>query len=223
MRACRLIFILLSTSVFLNVNAQHGGLNSETYESRLDQYNYSDETPEPVKEENKTEPVSKPSGPAEPETRSSGSWINNYGMIFTTLAVLLIIAGVVLFIVYYQRGLDRKKVKKMTAATSIEHAEKELLDVSLDNLIDQAHSARDLRLLVHLYFLELLQVLHSKEHIIWTPYKTNGQYVLEISDKEVRGQYASVTVVFDRVWYGHKVISGNEFEVWKSNVEELSK
>lgn len=135
-----------------------------------------------------------------------------------------IIAGVLLLIGFlmwrYQNAQANLKTVELEAATSVEHAEKDLLNVSLDNLIENAEKSEDLRALIHLHFLQLLRALHIQNKINWVPYKTNGQYLYEIESDEIRQSYFEIVSVFDRVWYGYKHIDTENYTKWLNEVNK---
>ncbi|GGH74248.1 hypothetical protein [Phaeocystidibacter marisrubri] len=220
-RSSFLLFLLLSFQLF----SSNTGLDSSFYAQQLEEYDYSKEIsdlPEdttvgraqfhPIDELKEEDFESQTLTQGEDE--SSG--------LFTTLLIIVLVFGIIGYLIWrYQNSGKNLATKELQAATSVEHAEKDLLNVSLDDLIRNAERSEDYRLLVHLHFLELLRALHEAKHISWVPYKTNGQYLYEISDAEVRRQYFDIVVVFDRVWYGYKEINAANFDIWFNRVNRL--
>ncbi|KAB2814378.1 DUF4129 domain-containing protein [Phaeocystidibacter luteus] len=214
MRLYKYLFIFLAV-IACNPNSfAQEGLSKEAYDELREDYDYSDIEPKPEREERQ-----RPIEELEVDPPTS-SWFTRNAWLSTALAVLVILVVVYLIWLYQQR-MDNAKVSELKAATSVEHAEQDLLNVSLDELLEEASAEQDLRMLVHLNFLELLRSLHNQNHISWEPYKTNGQYLLEIVNDTVRQGYAETVVVFDRVWYGHKPINSVGFDQWMNRVKSL--
>ncbi|NVK26483.1 MAG: DUF4129 domain-containing protein [Flavobacteriia bacterium] len=212
MKLYKYLFILLLITISSSAIHAQQSLSKEDYEELREDYDYSDVEPKPEREPLGTEPID-----IDPP---KVGWFTENLWLSTVLAVL-VIALVIYLIWSYQKRLDNAKVKELTAATSVEHAEQDLLNVSLDDLLEEAQVNKDLRMMVHLNFLELLRSLHKQNHITWEPYKTNGQYLLEITHEGVRQGYAETVVVFDRVWYGHKPINSVGYELWLNRVKSL--
>lgn len=198
------------------------GLDSAAYTQMKEDFDYSDQDPP---EEKFKQPKNVDNGeytppqnvePEEPES----SWLSQQQLLTSILTLLGI--GVIIFVIIRLQGrLDNRRVDKLKAATSLEEAEENLLEVHLDDLISRAEKDGDYRLMLHLQFLELLRELHHKEAIQWRPHKTNGQYALEIEATELKALYLKTVVTFDRVWYGHKAIDKLIFEDWLQTVEKM--
>lgn len=218
MRVFKLFLITFLFALQWNVvSAQDGGFDRERYNSLRRGYEYSTE-PEAPAEEEEDKPNRQEREPRENKefTPFLPDWI----------AVTLAAGFVVVVIVLIYRNQTRTssaKMEDLELATSVEQAEEDLLNVSLVQLKEEAQASNDLRMLVHLNFLELLQYLHKNEHIHWETYKTNGQYAVEISSPELRGKYMVAAAFFDRVWYGHKQINTTQFATWQQSVKVIMK
>lgn len=141
---------------------------------------------------------------------------------FYPIVIIVVLILIVIFVVYIlQHKRDNASTRELVAATSVHHAQNELLDVSLDELIVEAEKHSDLRLLVHLNYLELLKFLHHKGEIAWEAYKTNGQFATEVKDPSLKFQFIALTLQFDRVWYGHKPLNSSEYHAWKSSIDKI--
>lgn len=209
----KIFWISLLTFTSMLGFSQSASLSDSLYRERVSEYDYSDEKRE--KSESKVEPKKE----VNKNAPADYSFLKSTLSVIIMVLILVIITAIIIYQV--QRTNYKKKVTELKAASSIEHAEQELLDVSLDELIEEATVKKDLRMQVHLQFLELLRSLHHNGHIRWEPYKTNGQYYHEISKKSVRTTYAEVTRLFDRVWYGHKTIDQSGFEAWMIQLNKI--
>lgn len=198
------------------------GLDSAAYTQMKEDFDYSDQDPpeEEFKQPENVEPGSyTPPQDVEPE-EPEASWLSQQQLL-TSIFTLLGIGIIIFVIIRLQGRLDNRRVDKLKAATSLEEAEENLLEVHLDDLISRAEKDGDYRLMLHLQFLELLRELHHKEVIQWRPHKTNGQYALEIEPTELKSLYQKSVVTFDRVWYGHKAIDQLIYEDWLQTVDKM--
>lgn len=207
-----LTLVLLFAWPAADVAAQEG-LNRADYEELRGEYDYSDDVAEPMPERENRE---KPGNPASRLDlfRSLKGWI---------LTAVIMAALVLLFFLWrrYRHHFDGKQVKPLEAATSVEHAERELLDVSLDNLLKEALASGDIRTAFRLHYLELLRTLHRRGMINWEPYKTNGQYVAEFARRNTSPGFRDLTAVFDRTWYGHKPVDERAYHEWLALMERI--
>lgn len=220
-RSSFLLFLLLSLQMFSSPK----GLDSTYYAEQLEEYDYSEEESHLQEDTALGKVQFHPIDELMDEdfdTSVLTQGQNDSDGVFMTIAIIVLVLGIIGYLIWrFQNADGNMATKELTAATSVEHAEKDLLNVSLDDLIRNAERSEDYRLLVHLHFLELLRSLHDAKHISWVPFKTNGQYLYEISDTSVRDQYFDIVVVFDRVWYGYKEINATNYNNWFNRVNRL--
>ncbi len=81
-------------------------------------------------------------------------------------------------------------------------------------LADQAFQQGDLNHAARMYYMHTLRVLDEREAIVWTPRKTNQDYLAECRLTEVIPRFARLTYLFDYAWYG-------DFPVDRRVVEEM--
>lgn len=68
------------------------------------------------------------------------------------------------------------------------------------------------RLAVRLLYLQSLKKLSDKELIDWRPEKTNYNYLREISEPNLKAEFARLTHQFDYIWYGDFPIDEERFD-----------
>lgn len=216
------LFRIVIYTLFLSssVVSYADDLDTALYHELQEDYDYSDQEPpeKPFEKPEQHTPDYTPSAAQEPEEELS--WLGK-SQVLTYVLTAIGLVVLIIVIVRIQGKMDNKRVAKLKAATSLEEAEENLLEVHLDDLIKDASKAKDFRMMMHLQFLELLRALHHQDVLSWQPYKTNGQYALEIKDMNRRALYRKVTVTFDRVWYGHKPINETLYSSWFEWVTEL--
>lgn len=128
------------------------------------------------------------------------------------VALLVVVYGILKLLKMDARGLfsAQKKRPQGVFLSSIENIQ--VQDFLL--LADQAFQAGNLRVAARMYYMHVLKILDEQEVIVWTPRKTNQDYLSECRLPEIRSQFARLTYLFDYSWYG-------DFPVDKSLIEEI--
>lgn len=122
---------------------------------------------------------------------------------------------VVLFALYRLFGANRQGVFSRAAdRVPLEGvlAEEGIEAVDLAALADRAVREGRFREAVRLLYLQALQALAARGRIRWTPDKTNRTYLRELSGSGLEGQFAVMTGLFERAWYGSLPVDAGGFE-----------
>jgi hypothetical protein len=109
-------------------------------------------------------------------------WLGPLGQIIFYAAIAAIIVVILLQIV---RNTSFKSNPVRTSAS--EHNADNIRDIAeldTEDLIQKAHNARDYKLAIRLYFLDLLKKLNENGKIAWTKDKTNRDYLSELFSKQ---------------------------------------
>ena len=145
---------------------------------------------------------SKKSGDSIPEsTQSTGSIFDN-GFIKIFLWILAISFIVfVLYKLFLGEGMFRKEPVSRKAEEVPE--ETRLEPSGYDKLINEAIANKNYRLAIRYHYLQALQNLNVAGAIHFSTDKTNYEYVRELSNKVYQNNFASITLNYEYVWYGH--------------------
>ena len=73
-------------------------------------------------------------------------------------------------------------------------------------------SEKKYRLAVRLLYLQALKKLSDAEIINWQPDKTNYNYLMEITQAELKQDFSKLTHQFDYIWYGDFPVDEHKFE-----------
>ncbi|MGY3052676.1 hypothetical protein ACVWYG_000872 [Pedobacter sp. UYEF25] len=68
------------------------------------------------------------------------------------------------------------------------------------------------RLAVRLLYLQSLKKLSDNNRIYWRPEKTNYNYLMEISDPNLKSEFTQLTRQFDYIWYGDFPVDKIKFD-----------
>jgi hypothetical protein len=108
---------------------------------------------------------------------------------------------------YFKHGRSRRRAAPLTAAAvrrALDRGEALAMEApgwlaEADRLGDEGDPRRAYRAL----YLGLLSALHARGRIVFSRHRTNGYYVRHFrGDEPPRREFAALTDVFDRVWYG---------------------
>lgn len=166
----------------------------------------STDTPPPPKPEIKDSPKPKPKPKKKNNTEVDSS-------IFMLLAI--VIGAALLAFVFYQVLVllgSRNKQKKKTSQNLIDEEDmdkinEEAKEKTLADLIQEHGVRRAFRM----YYLIFIQSLQNQELIVWRKEKTNYDYYLELKKHQVYyADFADVTLIYERIWYGEKDFSSAE-------------
>lgn len=157
----------------------------------------------------------KPQEEKTPKEREGFSFNTGFSKTFAT--VLLVVIGAVLLVVLLRLTLGmsgkakNKKINAIREATTLEEIEEDLETHDPTTLIDRAIQNGDYRLALRLYYLKIIRELSLAEIIAWKKDKTNGDYLRELKTSQLRSPFSAVTLAFERIWYGNRLIDREEF------------
>lgn len=135
-------------------------------------------------------------------------------VIMKFLIILLAVVVVVLLL----RGLlgsdlkvKNKKVRKVDKI-DLERIEEDIENADLPDFIQQALANEQYALAIRLYYLAALKELSLRKDIRWKKDKTNLDYLREMHNSEHYLAFKNLTAIFERVWYGERVLDEEGFQ-----------
>jgi hypothetical protein len=147
------------------------------------------------------------------------SWLGPLGQI---LFYLIIAAIIVMIIVQVVQNTSFKANPKRTPATNDLEAVGDISELDTATLIQKAHNARDYKLAIRLYFLDLLKTLNENGTITWTKDKTNRDYLSELFSKQYYfDEMRRLTLAYERVWYGEHTPTEESYVELQSKFQEV--
>ncbi len=146
---------------------------------------------------------------------------------FIRLLLWVVMIGAVMYLIYRlflsEKGMFAATVRKKAMVAE----EEDITDVDiLTQKITEAEKAGNYRLAVRYYYLQALSVLAGKGWLQLSPDKTNYQYLIELSGKTIRNDFARVTLHYEYAWYGNFTIDKdmydtikNEFKIYQTKLK----
>lgn len=151
------------------------------------------------------------------EHKTSGTFIK-YG-------IIIILAGLVVFIIIKAMGLDLKVLTGKSKAVEVPYSEslENIHEINFRAEIEKAISTGNYRLAVRLFYLHSLKMMNDSQLINWQPDKTNQTYVGELTDPEKRKQFGELTTQFEYIWYGEFFIDKESFAEVKKDFDAFNR
>lgn len=111
--------------------------------------------------------------------------------------------------------------KKNTVVAPIDFAEEHIENVDLNQLIQEALSAKDYRLAIRYMYLKVLQELSAQHLIEYHFEKTNGDYYNEIQHTALKQKFNKVSYLYENIWYGEFELDEKEYSSAKKTFDQL--
>lgn len=142
-----------------------------------------------------------------------------YHLSASRMLVLKILAVILLLVVLYflirllmnHSGTWFFRKKSPELALDFDDTEQLILRADFEMLIAEAEKNANTRQSIRLFYLWLLRDLKEKELIVWTPEKTNADYVRELTDDVVRSRFEYLSYLFNCIWYGEFQVTDAEY------------
>lgn len=82
------------------------------------------------------------------------------------------------------------------------YVEENLSAINFDTLIEAALKEKNYRLATRYLYLKSLKTLTNNEIIEWHYDKTNGEYLNEIKNENIKSVFKRISYIYEYVWYG---------------------
>ncbi len=87
--------------------------------------------------------------------------------------------------------------------------------------IEEAVLKKEFKKAVRLLYLLSLKILSDKDHINWSPNKTNHDYVYELKNPSIKDLFGRLSYYFNHVWYGDFGVDQELYEVISNSFDQL--
>lgn len=159
------------------------------------------------------------------DRRSDATWAPWAGVLLKFLSYALMLGLAILIIFYVLKNttvesMTAEKRPREEASAPVEDIDK--LDITQS--LKQAVDAGNLRLAIRIYYLGLLKGLNAGGQIEWKKDKTNNDYLSELFAKDYfYDEIRSMTLLYERVWYGERTVSPESFIRITADFENLDR
>jgi len=135
----------------------------------------------------------------------------------------LIIMLTLYFVIRLLMGHSASQIfgKKGQELTAMTFEEKDIEREDLEHALKEALAKSDHRLALRYHYLILLQILSVKELIRWHFQKTNLDYIREIEQADIQKEFATISLVFERIWYGEYPMDEQAYKKASTQFQQL--
>lgn len=130
--------------------------------------------------------------------------------VIAILIILFVVYLIVKIIINKEGGwIFGKSAKKITVS---EITEEDIHSLDFNTIITKAKNEKNYRLATRYYYLWLLKSFSDSNIIEWDIEKTNGDYINEISNVELKSEFQFLSYVYEYSWYGEFDLTQTDFE-----------
>lgn len=136
--------------------------------------------------------------------------------------IIIVVILVFILLIIRRSRIPVQVNERRTEARTLEEAEENLPDVTLNNIYSEALEEGDYKSALRIRFLMILQKMIDEQMITWKKWKTNEQYAAELSSGHLQNLFAGIVKIFDEAWYGDVALTQSAFEEAVQRIDELN-
>lgn len=147
--------------------------------------------------------------------KSDASKINDWSSTIVDIllvAIFLVAVYILVRLFMNHRGRWFFEKKDEPVAVNLSNVEQHIHEADFSELLNEAEQNGDTRQSVRLLYLWLLKTLADDSVIGWNPDKTNVDYLAEIKDKVLQGEFRYLSYLYNYIWYGEFSLNDLEYE-----------
>lgn len=177
----------------------------------------------------KLEAEVKPSVPSDFELWMSKAGVFIVQFLFSTTGLIIFWLLVILLLAYVLfkmfrgdfRLFFKRAEKPVNTDFEGEISNEDVMNTDWESRMALAKKEGDLRLATRFLFVHTLQILHHKQHIIYSIDKTNFDYYRMINKNELKSLYRILMTRFEYVWFGQKQLNEQDWSELMQIYEQL--
>jgi hypothetical protein len=139
-----------------------------------------------------------------PNTSAAESFFNSAGLKIFLWIIGFLFIGYIIYQLFLKKGFFSKSGSKLVSAVEEVKDDAEI-DNDFSALQKQAMASGNTKLAVRYLFLQMLQKLNDRGHIVYVKNKTNINYVNEIPEG-FKNDFSKLALYYEYIWYGNTAI-----------------
>jgi hypothetical protein len=186
---------------------QHS-FNRDTWKKVTDELDYADKR--------KNQPEEK-----EPHSTPPMFSLSEQTMRLVAFIILFAVLIIILFKAFGINIFPGKRIRKNETDFTIDEFDDHIPESELTRFLREALQRNNFKLAVRIYYLMAINELATKKLITWRKEKTNADYLLELRQAASYKEFYEMTMIFERVWYGERVIDAPHFRELSGRFEHF--
>lgn len=154
---------------------------------------------------------------------TSNTFLNSFPVKIFFWVVAIFFIGFILYKLFIKGGLFDREAEEYKSEQASQEPEKLSEYSEYNDLIHSAESNNDFNQAVRYLYLQSLKKLSDQELIFFSPYKTNYNYIRELSGKIYQKDFSFLTHNYEYVWYGKFFIDNNRYQQLKAQFISFNK
>lgn len=146
---------------------------------------------------------------------------------FQQLLWIIVLCGFIGIVLWYLSSsnilLFRKRAKKIAPEEETEQLTDDIFSIQYDKEIAKAAAAKNFRLAVRLWYLQMLKILSYKGLIDYRYGRTNNDYLSQLLNTPHHRHFFRLTRNFEYTWYGQFEPSGDAYEMMQADFANFKK
>lgn len=134
-------------------------------------------------------------------------------LVLVLLLLMFVITKTKLYKVFYSEKVIEDPEVEISSAIDT--------PVDLDKTIRKYVAQKQFRLAIRLLYLKVISQLRQKEYILFSQEKTNIDYLRELTNKNIKSDFAEVTSIYNHVWYGDVELAEDQFLRFEKSFQSL--
>lgn len=141
-----------------------------------------------------------------------------------TLVILTLLGFLLMLLIKLYRGMNEKVGNSVSSVKSLNVDDiRQIDDATLLRILHESLKAGLFKDAVRVHYLILIRKLSGMQLVTWKKDKTNGAYINEMYGKNGFELFRTLTIGFDRIWYGNIEIREHEYHSFVPLFDEMHK
>ena len=107
------------------------------------------------------------------------------------------------------------------ASPEVSFVNRDYQPIDFDEAIFENVSKMQYRLAIRLFYLKIINALRLKDYIHFSKEKTNIDYLLDLTNDDLKSGFHSITTIYNHVWYGELEISQEQYLRFETNFQSF--
>ncbi len=137
------------------------------------------------------------------------------------LASILLLLLIIYLISIAQRDRALARGTSRNLGFNLDEIEDNIQESDLERALRLALEAKNYKVALRIYYLSIIKTMNAQALIQYKKEKTNFDYVRELQEAQLQSHFSTITIAFERIWYGDRSIGLEEYSKLQPNFEQF--